>query len=124
MDHPRTHPDRARTPVPPDHRRAVIAAPDHPPNRVVALDAWCTLKDRQQLEDGTAARIERDRLLRLLAMPSGWPGNGIDMGGGVALRPTAAPDPAPTPLSEIDAARLRALPAIRAACARVRRGKN
>ncbi|KHQ50352.1 hypothetical protein [Mameliella alba] len=84
--------------IPRDFTADLVVPPSGAVDRITSLDAWLRLKARQQLEDGTSAAIDPQRLSRLLRLP------------------TAVPDP----VNEIDAALARALPATRAAIARHR----
>ncbi|WP_300534658.1 hypothetical protein [uncultured Mameliella sp.] len=79
--------------IPRDFAADLLVPPSGAVDRITCLDAWLRLKARQQLEDGTSAAIEPQRLSRLLRLP--------------------------TPCNEIDAARINALPATRAAIARL-----
>ncbi|GGF43947.1 hypothetical protein SAMN05216376_105214 [Mameliella alba] len=80
--------------IPRDFTADLVVPPSGAVDRITSLDAWLRLKARQQLEDGTSAAIDPQRLSRLLRLP--------------------------TPVNEIDAALARALPATRAAIARHR----
>ena len=79
------------------------------PTRATAQTAWLQLKEAQRREDGTSARIEGEHLMRLESAPSAWP-----------VEAEAAP--VIIGANEVDAARLRALPAIRRAVNSLRLG--
>ncbi|MBV7394584.1 hypothetical protein [Mameliella sediminis] len=79
------------TRIPRDFTGDLIVPPSGQVHPVAAIDAWLRLKERQRLEDGSSAAIPPHRLARLLGQPD--------------------------PVDEIDAARIRALPATRAAIA-------
>lgn len=68
--------------------------------RSVAISCWLAAKSAQRLEDDTSGSITPERMMRLDRMPHYWP------------------EPVSLPVSEVEAGRLRATPAIRAACAR------
>ncbi len=77
--------------------RAELTVTGRPLHKATSQDCWLLAKERQRLEDGTAARIEPERLDRLAAMPSTWPAD-------------------PTPVANpVDAARVASIPQIRAA---------
>lgn len=87
------------TNIPPAYLGAVIVPRDGRMLPVVTTDAWFRLKELQQLEDGSSARINWERRDRLADMPSTHPA---------------------TVANEIDAILNRARPRIAAACARAR----
>ncbi|OWV40411.1 hypothetical protein [Mameliella alba] len=89
------------TRIPRDFTADLIVPPSGAFHPIAAIDAWLRLKERQRLEDGTSAAIEPAQLNRLSTLPGHH-------------RPVTGP----TPANEIEAARLRALPATRAAVRR------
>lgn len=75
-----THPSgRPATHVPREIRSWLIAPTTGPvATRILMQDAWLRAKERQQLEDGTSARIHSQQLDKLSDMINGTP---IDQAG-------------------------------------------
>lgn len=113
---PRSPSNRPPTAIDARVRRDLIAG-DRPLHHATSADCWLTAKERQRLEDGTSAAIDAARLARLESMPSHWPGTRP------ALRAVEAPMVEGHALSEVEAARQAAIPAIRAAIRRTLNGR-